>query len=189
MRVRVCAIALVLVASGCTTGDREPPVQPTAGTATTTGTTASPGASAPNPVNCAHIIGGVDAPDSDYTIVGDAVAVTTGRVLQANPNSVDGVAESAFFAKDGLLVRRGHTVQLGIGDGAAGRAWLGWGSPATPSAQVGVGPCDQSTHEWTAFAGGYWVLTPGCLPVQVSVAGGPAREVLVPVGSACPGTG
>ncbi|MEV6812293.1 hypothetical protein [Micromonospora sp. NPDC051296] len=131
----------------------------------------------------------MDVPDSGYTVVGDAVAVTTGRVLQANPSSVDGGGEDGFFAKDGLLVRRGRAVELRVGDAAAGRAWLGWGSPAVPGAQVRVGPCDQPSQEWMAFAGGYWVLTPGCLPVQVSVDGGPPREVLVPVGSGCPAPG
>ncbi|WP_091619576.1 hypothetical protein [Micromonospora peucetia] len=135
-------------------------------------------------IPCAESVGSAEEPDAELVVIADAVALPGTRVLQAQLSTEDEIGPGVLFAKAGVLVRRGHAVELLIDDSQAGKAWLGWGTPATPSSHVRVDACDQP-DEWLAFAGGYWVRSAGCVRGKVSVDGGPWREFTVPIGAPC----
>ena len=67
-------------------------------------------------------------------------------------------------------------------DGASGQ--IGWGNPGLPARRLVVPVCPGSG--WLAFAGGFYVPRPACLPIVVST-GGQQRRVFVGVGAPCPG--
>ncbi|MEU6412709.1 hypothetical protein [Microbispora sp. NPDC046933] len=140
-------------------------------------------------MRCDDAIGGQRSPSGDLQVVGDAVALPTSKsraqALQASDAKSPG-GGAGFFAKQGLLVRRGRHVELTVPEGLTGRFWLVWGNPGSPGARVVVDRCE-ARDEWIAFAGGYIVRATGCLPVQVRVDGGVAHEVLIGVGAPCPG--
>lgn len=139
-------------------------------------------------VSCGDVIGSVPAPELGLTVVDDAVAVpAAGRMPGPLQVSADRGTEvgTALFAKAGLEVRQGTRVRLRVLEPAAGRAWIGWGSPAAPGPTVIVDGC-RGTDTWIAFAGGYWVRTPMCVPIGVRVADGAEHRLRVAVGAACP---
>ena len=183
-------VVIALVLAGCDAG-AEPRPAPNAPTSS------APVAATPRPpadaaasgtVPCADVIGAVSAPGPDLTVIADAVAVpaATGRSgpLQVSADHDAGTG-AKLFAKNGLVVRRGAKVQLRILEPAAGRAWIGWGSPGVVGRQAVVDGCDGS-GAWIAFAGGYWVRSPMCVPVGIRVAGGAEQRVNIPVGAPCP---
>ena len=99
-----------------------------------------------------------------------------GRVLQTSPAGTDPAA--GLFAKQGLVVRIGALVDLRIGDASVGHAGIGWGNPGTDGDHVRVEATNchaPSTAQWVAFAGGYYVNEPMCVPIVVE-AGAPARS-------------
>ena len=73
-------------------------------------------------------------------------------------------------------------VELAIGDGVVG-ARLEWNGVATTGAVTHHVPCPGQTG-WLAYAGGFYVATPTCLPIVVRAA---SREqtVRIAVGVAC----
>lgn len=139
-------------------------------------------------LDCDTAIGSARRPEGDLTVVLDAVAVPAARAdspaLGANPTSGEG--EARLFTKRGLVVRRGSAVRLGVPEPAAGRLWIGWGTPGVPGSTARVDGCDAS-EEWLAFAGGYWVREPGCFPLRISLPDGREQQVLIGVGAPCPG--
>ena len=183
-------VVIALVVSGCDAGAEPQPAR------TAAPTPSSPVASRRVPaeaaaggtVSCADVIGTVSAPDPDLTVIGDAVAVpaATGRSgpLQVSADHDDGTG-AKLCAKSGLVVRRGAEVRLRVLAPAAGRAWIGWGSPGVVGRHALVDGCDGS-GAWIAFAGGYWVRSPMCVPVGIRVAGGVEQRVNIPVGAPCP---
>jgi hypothetical protein len=141
--------------------------------------------SAPGTVPCEDVIGTVAAPDPDLTVIDAAVALPAPAPLQASPVTI--TFGAALFAKSGLVVRRRARVSLRVLAPAAGRAWIGWGSPANPGQQAVVDGCD-SAGAWLAFASGFWVRKPMCVPVGVQVARGVEHRVEIAVGTPCPGS-
>jgi hypothetical protein len=91
-----------------------------------------------------------------------------------------------LFAKTGLVVKAGASFQLAIPAPFSAHARIGWGSPASSSRQIDVDRCAAPGSGWSAFAGGYWVDRPACLPVVVRSHGDQAT-VHVGIGTACPG--
>ncbi|MEV0971175.1 hypothetical protein [Microtetraspora glauca] len=180
MRSRI-AVAAVLagVTAACTSGDPS----------TRREAASSPPPAASATVRCDEAIGGGQAPSGDLQVVGDAVALPTSKsraqALQAAEAELPG-GGSGWFAKQGLLVRRGRHVEVTVPEGLTGRLWLAWGSPGSPGARVVVDRCE-SGDEWIAFAGGYIVREAGCLPIRVRVDGGAVHEVLIGVGAPCRG--
>ncbi|MFC0861524.1 hypothetical protein ACFHYQ_04350 [Sphaerimonospora cavernae] len=140
-------------------------------------------------MRCGDAIGEYHSPDDNLQVIVDAVALPTSKssaqALQVGEDSTpDG--GTGFFAKQGLLVRRGRHVELIVPERLTGRFWMVWGRPGSPGARIVVNRCE-ARDEWIAFPGGYIVRETGCLPVQVRVDGGAAHEVLIGVGEPCPG--
>jgi hypothetical protein len=138
-------------------------------------------------LHCGDAIDVMAAAPTDMTVFLGAVALPTGRVLQTGPSGESDPA-ARLFAKQGLVVRVGAVVDLRIGDGQAGHARIAWGNPGIVSDHVRVeaSGCPQvSTSHWIAFAGGYYVDEPMCLPVTVE-SGGLRLLVRIAVGAPCP---
>jgi hypothetical protein len=91
-----------------------------------------------------------------------------------------------LFAKTGLLIRPDATFELIVPAPFTSRLSIGWGSPGIPSHRVLVDNCADTDGAWLAYAGGYWIDYPACVPVIVR-AGGKQQEVHIGVGTACPG--
>jgi hypothetical protein len=118
-------------------------------------------------------------------VVLDDVAVPIQDVFQAE-ESGDGPGPTRLFAKWGLVVRAGATVELAVGEGMAERARIGWGTPGRPARAVRVQACpaEREPAPWSAFAGGTWVAAKGCVPLIIRAHG---REATVdlPIGADC----
>lgn len=134
---------------------------------------------------CAHTIDVLDAPPDDRVVVAGAVAVPDPvTALQANPSGVTDPAVR-FFAKSGLVVRADAAVELRVPADAADRLRIGWGSPPQPGPTLYFPGCPDR-GEWLAFAGGYWVTEPACLPLEIR-ADGRIEQIRIGVGVACAG--
>jgi hypothetical protein len=183
-------VVIVVVSAGCDAGAAPQPATPA--TATPMPSPASPREpatiAAAGTTSCGDVIGTVPAPGPDLTVIQDAVAVPaatgTSEPLQVSTDHDSGTG-ARLFAKNGLVVRRGAEVRLRILAPAVGRAWIGWGSPAVPGSEAVVDGCDGS-GPWLAFAGGYWVRSPMCVPVGVRVGGGVEHRVDIAVAAPCP---
>jgi hypothetical protein len=105
-------------------------------------------------------------------------------VLQANPAS-EADPEIRLFAKWGLMVRYGVAVDLQIGSGWAGRAWIGWNNarPVTVF-HVPACPAPSGGDQWFGLPGGTWVAEPSCVPLIVR-AHDEQTQVNIAVGEAC----
>jgi hypothetical protein len=173
-RTRLSALLTVcgLAAAGCSGADvpKPPPDGPSSSSAVDT--TAGP------TVPCAHDLG-ADAPDGGgYRLVLDAVAVPTGTLVPQESGE-----PGWLFAKSGLVVRASTPVDVAVAPDAAGRVRIGWGSPGPEATTIHVPACPSGSG-WLAFAGGYSVRTPACVPLIVR-AHGKQERVDVSVGVAC----
>jgi hypothetical protein len=119
-------------------------------------------------------------PRRGLEVVLDAVALPTGLVLQANESSERGW----LFAKQGLVVRADTVVDLEVPAAAAAHVRIGWGSPGPQGHRLRVPGCP-SESGWLAFAGGYTVNTPRCVPLMVR-SGEREVQVRIGVGVPCP---
>jgi hypothetical protein len=170
-------MAMLMLAwlSGACVGS--PPPAPVVTTAVPTG----------DALHCADAIDVVSAVPSEFTAVLGVVALPTGRVLQTAPSGQSDPA-ARLFAKQGLVVRVGAVVDLRIGADRAGHARIAWGNPGKVADHVRVEVSDClgfGTSSWVAFAGGYYVDEPMCLPIVVG--SGAVQEVVrIAVGTACP---
>ncbi|MBE1487768.1 hypothetical protein [Plantactinospora soyae] len=178
----------LLAATGCTGPE---PAGPASGTPTGVAgptSTAIPGRTPTGPVpagaslvSCAHVIDHLDAPPADRVVVAEVVAVPVG-LLEVHPAGKAGPAR--FFAKTGMVVRADSTVDLSVPAGSAGRTVIGWGSPAEPARQVRLPGCPDRTG-WVAFAGGFWLDEPACVPLTVR-SNGRDERVRMAIGVDCP---
>jgi hypothetical protein len=107
-----------------------------------------------------------------------------GRTLQVN--SAGSASELPLFAKQGLVVRAGVPVEIRVPDEWQTRARVGWGgSPSVPRTEMMLPACaalDQAP--WLAFAGGYWVDAPACVPLVVR-SQGQETQVQIGIGVSC----
>jgi hypothetical protein len=87
-----------------------------------------------------------------------------------------------YWRKAGLLVRA-NTPDVLIGVPAAwrSRAAITWGDSGTVRS-LRIEPC--ATHRWNAYAGGFYVRRPACVPLVVRV-GERATHVHFGVGRRC----
>jgi hypothetical protein len=134
---------------------------------------------------CSDSIGQVTAPPEDYHTIAGVAALPDDAVIQTAPSGEQGPAVK-LFAKWGLLVRTGETVEVAIGPGWASRARVGWGNPAAPAASVRIKACavGGAPKPWTAFAGGTWVAEPACVPAVIRD-GNRIEQIRLPIGRPC----
>jgi hypothetical protein len=111
-----------------------------------------------------------------------AVPASPGSAALQTALSGDGNGPLRLFAKTALLIRPGTTFELIV----PGRLSIGWGAPGTPSHRVLVSNCASTGGGWLAYAGGYWIDHPACVPITVR-ADGKQQQVNIGVGTACPG--
>jgi len=161
-------------------------IQPTPSTHAPPG--AAEGTAAGAPI-CDQVIDQADTLAESMTVVLGAVALPASTAMpEALQATRVTTAETgvAYFAKWGLQVRRDTHVELSVPPDAAGRLWIGWGNGAEPSNRVVVDRCPGS-KPWVAFVGGYWVRTPGCFDLLVSVNGSRPQSIPIGIGAPCPG--
>ncbi|MBL7258294.1 hypothetical protein [Paractinoplanes lichenicola] len=166
MRIFAVVAIGVLLTAGC----RSEPIKDDKSGAS------SSSAGKPTAVDCAHDIGG-RPPDDDFRLILDAVALPTAQ-LQASDSGEPG----RLFAKTGLLVRAGTAVELTVDPSARG-VTIGWGSPGPEGTTIRVPACP-NVNGWLAFAGGYHVPQPMCVPLIVR-ANGSEQRAEVRVGADC----
>jgi hypothetical protein len=126
---------------------------------------------------CAHDLGGT-APSDPHRLVLDAVVLPTTTLVPQESGEPDWL-----FAKHGLVVRAGTSVEITVAPEVADRVRIGWGSPGPEGTTIHVPAC-QSASGWLAFAGGYTVRSATCVPLIVR-ANGRQERVGVSVGAAC----
>jgi hypothetical protein len=147
------ALALVLLVAGCTA----PAPRPSPGRSPT------PSASGDGTplIDCLAVIDRPTEMPPSMEVFLDAVQLPTKVVLQTTPASESG----QLFAKWGLVVRAGTTVDLRVSGEDLGHAMIGWsGAPSKPQTDLRA----QCTGEgWMAFAGGYWVDSPRCVTLII----------------------
>jgi hypothetical protein len=150
------------------------------------GVASGPAGSGEETLACEESIGTPASPEANLRVSLDAVALPVGIVLQTSASGETDPA-ARLFAKWGLLVRAGVVVDLVVPAGWTDRARVGWGSPGVPTTHLHVPGCAGRVMPgaWLAFAGGYWVDKPACLPLIVS-SGGRQTTVHISVGVACP---
>jgi hypothetical protein len=140
-----------------------------------------------SPLNCASSIGTSTSVTPLRVVLGVvALPASPGYPALQTSRSGDGSGPLRLFAKTGLMIRPGRTFQLIVPAGFTRRLSLGWGSPGPPSHRVLVDDCPSTSGGWLAFAGGYWIDHPACVPVIVQ-AGDRQQEVRIGLGTACPG--
>ena len=173
--VRLGVTAAVVLVTACTP-DGPAPVAPTP--------PPSSAAASPGTVPCEHAIAHLATLSPTATDVLGVAGLPTGRVLQGTR-----VEDGWFWAKQGLEVRVGAAVEVSVAPEAVEHARIGWGSPAPRGTTARIAGCPQpgctGDCGWLAFAGGYWVDDPMCVPLIVR-AGGREARVSVAVGEGCP---
>jgi hypothetical protein len=138
-------------------------------------------------LDCGSFIGR-SARAAPLQVVLGVVALPASPGFQALQTSLsgDGNGPLRLFAKTGLLIRPGTTFELIVPARFTSQLSIGWGAPGTPSHRLLVDNCASTGGGWLAYAGGYWIAHPACVPVIVK-AGGKEQEVHIGVGTACPG--
>jgi len=116
-----------------------------------------------------------------------ALPVSPGYPALQTSLSGDGSGAPRLFAKTGLVIRPGTTFELIVPAPFTNRLSIGWGLPGMPSHGVVVNNCpNRGGGGWLAYAGGYWIDHPACVPIIVR-AGGQQQTVHIGIGTPCPG--
>jgi hypothetical protein len=191
--VTVAAIAMLLAA--CTSGAGRPGNGKT-GPAATSGqtpartnglSTSSATPAAESVLKCGSFIGNSARAGPLQVVLGVvALPASPGYPALQTSLSGDGNGPLRLFAKTGLVIRPGTTFELIVPARFTSQLSMGWGMPGTPGHRVLVDNCANAGGGWLAYAGGYWIDHPACVPVTVR-AGGKQQQVHVGVGTACPG--
>jgi hypothetical protein len=137
-------------------------------------------------VSCADSIDRATELPGDYRLVAKVAALPRDRMLGASTSGEHDPA-TKLFAKWGLAVRTGTTVEIAVAPGWEGRARVGWGKPGTPATRVRVSACPvgNAPGTWTVYAGGTWVAGAACVPIVIQAQGRTERTRL-PIGVPCP---
>ncbi|GIE34601.1 hypothetical protein Ait01nite_076460 [Actinoplanes italicus] len=136
---------------------------------------------------CTDAVNRVTEPGDGYRVVAGVVAVPgSDRMLEpAEQNSGDG--PTRLFAKWGLLVHTGTTVDVSLLPGWDGRARINWGDATSePATSVRIVSCGEEPGEgrWAVFTGGTWVIEPDCVPIRITTATGEVT-VELSIGTPC----
>jgi hypothetical protein len=179
----VAAAALIAVPLVACSGGTGRPGNGNAGPTSTS--SAAPAAG--SVLDCGSFIGTSTHPSPLQVVLG-VVALPTSPGYPALQTSLsgDGNGPLRLFAKTGLVIRPGTTFELIVPARFTSQLSMGWGMPGTPGHRVLVDNCANAGGGWLAYAGGYWIDHPACVPVIVR-AGGKQQQVHVGVGTACPG--
>jgi hypothetical protein len=86
-----------------------------------------------------------------------------------------------YWRKAGVLVRASTRVTISIPRTWRRRAAISWGDSGVVSS-LRFAPC--STHRWNAYAGGFYVRRPACVPLTIAV-GRRVDLVHVGIGTHC----
>jgi hypothetical protein len=156
-----------------------------------TAATSGPPKPRPGSVACEHAIDQVVEPsDTGRLVLGRVILPPESQVLQVAPAFRSGWK---LFAKHGVVVSAGEPVKLEVPvgsrrnyalryarDARAFRARL-WGQTS-----VEIEPCPPGILDlhWTAFAGGFELHRPACIPLLVH-AHGKTERVRLSVGKRC----
>lgn len=192
----ILALAVAIaVLSACTHGASHDAVSgtssPSASAPTptrSTNPTMSIPSAAESPLRCGNYIGR-EAPTAPWQVVLGVVALPTSPGYPALQTSLTGDTGSGrLFAKTGLLVKPGTTFEIVVPAEFADRFGIGWGgAPSAPTTRLTVAACpNPGGTGWLAYAGGYWIDRPACVPLIVK-AGGEEQRVHIGLGTACPG--
>ncbi|MCA1708012.1 MAG: hypothetical protein LC808_33955 [Actinobacteria bacterium] len=186
-RRAIAPLLVVVFLAACSAAPSSPDAAERHGTASTTAPASEPQLHLDiTMLRCGDVIATAESPSPGHSVVLGEVALPTETALQANPS---GQADPGgqLFAKDGLLIRPGASVELVVPDIVHGQASIGWGNPAIRTRHLVIEGCGSTTTtSWLVYAGGYWVAEPTCLPLVVK-AGGASRQVSIGVGTPCPG--
>jgi hypothetical protein len=138
-------------------------------------------------LDCGSYIDG-NAPIAPMRVVLGVAALPVSPRYPALQTSLSGQGTGALrlFAKTGLVIRPGTEFELIVPARFTSRLSIGWGNPGTPSHRVVVDNCLNPGGGWLAYAGGYWIDHPACVPIIVR-AGSEQQLVHIGVGRACPG--
>jgi hypothetical protein len=130
------------------------------------------------------------APTTPFPVVLGVVALPTSPGSPALGTSLTGAGNGPLrlFAKTGLVVKPDTSFELIVPAAFTERVGIGWGGgPSTPSRRVIVTNCtNRDGPGWLAYAGGYWIDHPACVPIIVR-AGGKQQTVHIGIGTPCPG--
>jgi hypothetical protein len=140
-------------------------------------------------LSCGNFID-THAATAPLQVVLGVVALPTSPGYPALGTSLTGNGNEAqrLFAKTGLVIKPGTTFELVVPAEFADRLSIGWGGePSTPSHQLIIRNCTNPAGAgWLAYAGGYWIDHPACVPLIVQ-ANGKQQQVHIGLGRACPG--
>ncbi|MEU8658136.1 hypothetical protein [Actinoplanes philippinensis] len=174
---KVIALLMMAGAAGC--GDEPGIVDPSPAVPRSGRSTAGP------VVGCTHAIAHEDAPGETYQVVAGVVAVPARDQMLEPGEPTSGDGPTRRFAKWGLLVRGGATVDLALLPGWADRARLSWGDTSyEPATAVRVTACPE-TAGWSVFAGGAWVAEADCVPIRITTAAGEEAIAELSIGAPC----
>ena len=138
-------------------------------------------------LNCADQLGWPRTPPAGYAVSYGRVALPTTKAFSAvrlDPSKPN----SKFWAKQGLLIKPGTSFELVVPAAWTSRLTVGWGNPAHATTHFWVTGCasKQAGAHWLAYAGGFTINKPACIPLIVKTATA-QRTVHIGVGNACPG--
>jgi hypothetical protein len=128
-------------------------------------------------------------PPPDWQVVRGVVGLPTSPRADALQTGLTGEPSPALrlFAKTGLVIKTGVKFELVVSSPTGNRVGIGWGNgPFTPSHRVVVNCPDVGGTGWLAYAGGYWLDHPACIPLTVRL-GAREQSVAVGLGTPCPG--
>ena len=142
-------------------------------------------------VPCDHIIFDLAAATAGRRIVLEHVALPP-EDFSSRPHYARHRRPFPYFAKSGIEVRYvDAVVELAVPAAWRNRLAIGWGSPARPASSVRIPPCaasGEASAAWRAYAGGYWLRRPACVPLIVRV-GSETTRIRLGIGVDCPPQG
>lgn len=184
-RGSVAVLAVVmLLGTGCDSGRGPGTAGTTRAAPTSTLARSQPG----GPVlACDEYIDNTSPAAPDHVVLGVVSLPVSPSVQELQTTPLD-PAGTRLFAKHGLSVRAGASVDLSIVDPTGGQARMGWGNAneVEPGAHLSVRACPAAgSSDWLSFAGGYYLDRPACITLIVRTAQAQA-QVRIGVGTPCP---
>lgn len=175
--------AACLLLTGCTSGHAHAPPKPATPSTLTASTPVAGKLRCGNPID-------THAPPAGFEVVLGVVALPSSPSHPAlqTIHTGEGHGPRRLFAKTGLIIRSRTTFELIVPAQVADHMSIGWGgAPATPGHRVVVSNCTTTADSrWLAYAGGYWIDRPACVPLIVKV-GTRQQQVRIGLGAPCPG--